>query len=219
MAELLGLGTTDQPYMRVSDEMLSSPLKTALKSERIPAELKDRASWPAPMRAEWGSDEGGAAGRAARIRQVEQFRRVGGALEEFRPDFVIIWCKDARESLKDYAVPPYWIQAHHQVEYKPYTSLGCKENVFDEDPDKVVTVRGHPAGAKHLVKGLAEAGFDPTYSLQPLHQNGLAHTFAGVVVHLDWDRRALQDADRAHAGRSVRAAAARRRRMLAPSVG
>jgi hypothetical protein len=189
MAELLGLGTTDQPYMRMADALLSNPLKGALRSERIRPELKDPANWPAPMREAWGNDEGVAAGAAARPRQVEQFRKLRAALDDFRPDFILIWSKDARESLKDFAVPQYWIQAHESVQFKPYTSLGRKENVFGEDADQLVTLQGHPAGARHLVKGLAEAGFDPTYSLEPMHPNGLAHTFSGVVVHLDWDKR------------------------------
>jgi len=189
MAEILGLGTTDQPYMRVSDEALSNPLKGALKSERIRQELKNPANWPAAMREQWADDDGAKAGAAARTRQVEQFRKLSAALDDFRPDFVLIWSKDGRESLKDYAIPQFWIQAHEKVDYKPFTSLGRKENVFGEDPERVVTLPGHPAGAKHLVKGLAESGFDPTYSLEPLHPNGLAHTFSGVVVHLDWDKR------------------------------
>lgn len=191
MAEILGIGTTDQPYMRISDEMLSNPMKGALKSERIPAEKKDPASWPAPMREQWGTDEGAKAGREARTRQVDHFRKLTAALDDFKPDFILIWSKDGRESLKDFAIPRYWIQAHESVDYKPYTSLGRKENVFGEDGDKVVTLPGHQAGAKYLVNGLVDAGFDPTYSLQAMHPNGLAHTFTGVTVHLDWDQRRL----------------------------
>jgi hypothetical protein len=177
--------------MRMIDELLSNPLKGALKSERIPEQLKNPAVWPAPMREQWGSDDGAAAGAAARTRQVEQFRKLRVALDDFQPDFILIWAKDGRESLKDFALPPYWIQAHDQVDYKPYTSLGRKENIFGEDGDKAVTLPGHPEGARYLVKGLAEAGFDPTYSLMPMHPNGLAHTFTGLTVHLDWDQRRL----------------------------
>lgn len=189
MAEILGLGTTDQPYMRMIDPLLSNPLKGAMRSERIRPELKDPANWPAPMRAQWGNDEGVTGAAAARAEQVEQYRKLRQVLDEFQPDFILIWSKDARESLKDFAIPQYWIQAHESVDFKPYTSLGRKENIFGEDGDKVVTLKGHPQGARYLVRGLAEAGFDPTYSLQPMHPNGLAHTFTGVVVHLDWDRR------------------------------
>lgn len=192
MAELLGLGTTDQPYMRMSDELISGPLKGALKSERIPEEMKDPASWPEPMRAQWGNDQGATAGAAARTHELEQFRMLSAALDDFQPDFILIWAKDARESLKDFAIAPYWIQAHDKVDFKPYMSLGRKENVFGEDGDKAVTLPGHQEGAKHLVRGLVESGFDPTYSLQPFHPNGLAHTFTGVTVHLDWDRRRFQ---------------------------
>jgi len=189
MAELLGLGTTDQPYMRMIDPLLSGPLKGALRSERIRPELKDPANWPAPMRELWGDDEGAAGGARARARQIEEFRKLRAALDDFRPDFILIWAKDGRESLKDFAIPQFWVQAHKEAQTKLYTSLGRKENLFGEDADRLVTIPGHPAGAKHLVRGLVDAGFDPTYSLEPMHPDGIAHTFKGVVFHLDWDRR------------------------------
>jgi hypothetical protein len=44
MAKILGLGTTDQPYLRMADALVSNPLKGALKSERIRPELKDSAN-------------------------------------------------------------------------------------------------------------------------------------------------------------------------------
>ncbi len=191
MAELLGLGTTDQPYMRMIDPLISSPLKGALKSERIPAERKDPKNWPKPMQEQWGDDEGATGGNRARTRQIEQFRKLRAALDDFKPDFILIWSKDGRESLKDFAIPQYWIQGHKETQTKLYTSLGRKENFFGEDADRLVTIPGHQDGAKYLVKGLVDQGFDPTYSLEPMHQDGLAHTFKGVAVHLDWDKRQL----------------------------
>jgi hypothetical protein len=175
--------------MRMADLLMSGPLKGALKSERIRPELKDPANWPAPMQELWGKDEGAAGGARSRARQIEQFRKLRGALDEFQPDFILIWAKDARESLKDFAVPQYCIQAHKSADSKLFTSLGRTENLFGEDPDRLVPVAGHPEGAKHLVRGLMNEGFDPTYSLEPMHPDGLAHTFKGVVVHLDWDKR------------------------------
>src|SRR5438034_202291 len=118
MAELLGLGTTDQPYMRMIDSLLSSPLKGALKSERIRPELKDPKNWPAPMREWWGDDEGTSGGRRARERQIEQFRKLRAALDDFRPDFILIWAKDDGESLKQFARPAFWIQAHPETHTK-----------------------------------------------------------------------------------------------------
>ncbi|HEY3115680.1 MAG TPA: hypothetical protein VGK54_02960 [Chloroflexota bacterium] len=189
MAELLGLGTTDQPYMRMIDPLLSSPLKGALKSERIRPELKDPKNWPAEMRELWGDDEGASGGRRARERQIPQFRKLRAALDDFQPDFILVWAKDGGESLKQFARPPFWIQAHTETHTKLYTSLGRKENLFGEDADRLITIPGHPDGAKYLVRGLIEHGFDPTFSLEPMHEDGLAHTFKGVVFHLDWDKR------------------------------
>ena len=189
MAEILGLGTTDFPLARMEDEFFTMILQQALKSEHMCPELRDPKNWPAAMQEEWGDDQGRSAGREAREYLVGQWRRLKAALDDFQPDFILVWSKDHLESLGRYAVPKYWIQAHEQVAIKPYTQFGSPKNIFGEDPDKEVIVKGHPAGAKFLVRGLQVGGFDPTYSVEPMHPGGLAHTFVGLTTHLDWDRR------------------------------
>lgn len=190
MAELLGLGITDFPFLRTSGSM-AGVLKMALaRGEHMKPEMKDPANWPAPMRAEWGEDEGLTASGPARERQVQNLKRIKAALDDFGPDFIIIWSKDHMESLKQFALPPYWIQAHDRVQTKPFS--GGAPNVFGEDPERVVTIEGHPQGAKYLIRGLQQAGLAPAYSLEALHPNGLTHTFQGGVVYLDWERREFQ---------------------------
>ncbi len=189
MAEILGIGTTDFPMARMSDDHFTRVLRQALDTDKVKPELRDPANWPEGMREEWGDDQGRTSARAAREYLTGQFSKLTSALDDFRPDFILVWSKDAGESLKNFSRPKFWVQAHDAVDIKPYTQFGAKDNYFGEDPDKVVTVKGHPEGAGHLIKGLQQAGFDPAYSTEPFHQGGLAHTFQGVITHLDWERR------------------------------
>ncbi len=183
MAEILGLATTDFPFLRAADGNMTGVLKGALaRGVHYTTETKDPANWPEQMRREWGDDEGLAVGKEKRAKQIEQFRKLRAALDEFKPDFILMWSKDNRESLGNGSLPPFWIQAHTSTEVKPGLSF------FGEDPDKVVTIKGHQEGAFYLINGLQETGFDVTYSLEPKHANGLAHTFVGILTHLDWDK-------------------------------
>jgi hypothetical protein len=193
MAEILGIGTTDMPFIRMNGS-LSGLLRSALAGDLLQGPMKDPANWPEPMRKEWGADEGLAAGEEAKLKQEPHFRKIKQALDDFKPDFIVDWSKDHMESLKSYALPQYWIQAHEETQYKPFAGMANfgLENRFGEDPERVVTLKGHQAGALHLVRGLQDEGFDPTYSTEQLHPGGLTHTFAGVAVHLDWDKREFE---------------------------
>ena len=188
MAEILGLGTTDFPSMRI-DGAMSGIFKGLLAGDKLSPDRKNPENWPVGMREEWGEDEGLAASLKVRAHEVEQFRKLRGALDEFKPDLILIWSKDHRESLKKFVVPQYMIQGHEQVDVKLYQNPYGGGNQFGEDPDKVTTIKGHPGAAMHLVRSLQDLGFDPTYSTEAMHPNGFAHTFCGVSVHLDWDNR------------------------------
>ena len=64
-------------------------LRRSMKDERVPAELRDPANWPAPMRAEWGDDEGLAAAARHRAALVDGFGVNGqdGGLSVIRNPF------------------------------------------------------------------------------------------------------------------------------------
>jgi hypothetical protein len=167
------------------------PFKGNLNGKHLKEEMKDPKNWPAAMQAEWGDDEGLATGQKARAHQIEQFEKLRGELDAFKPDFVLAWSKDSRESLKNFSVPQYWIGAHDSITAKVFQGPGGRESgetFFGQDFDREVDLPGHPEGAGHLIRGLQDAGFDPTYSTEALHPTGLAHTFCGVVTHLDWGR-------------------------------
>jgi hypothetical protein len=68
MAEILGLGCTHRPVMLRRNEDWTGMMRTSLDDPDMPAEMKDPAHWPAPLRAELGNDWGSAA--AGRAREV-----------------------------------------------------------------------------------------------------------------------------------------------------
>ncbi len=181
MGQVLGLGTTDFPRLRTADPGMVGPLRANLGGSHITAEAKDPANWSEPMRKEWANDEGLATGQAARDRQAGLFAKLNDELDAFNPDFILAFSKDSRESLKNFSIPPFWVQGHPQTDFKPGLTF-----FKDQDPERVVTLKGHQEGALHLVSGLQGAGFDTAYSTEVMHPAGIAHTFNGMTTHLSW---------------------------------
>jgi hypothetical protein len=151
--------------------------------------LKDPNNWPEEMRREWGDDQGAATGKAAQDHEIEQFRRVRTALDEFNPDLVLMLYRDIAETWRNMARPQYWIHAHDKADAKLFQVFGGRENYHEEDPDRVDTIPGHKEAAMYLARHLQDKGMNPMYCLEPIHQNGLGHNAIAGTVHLDWDRR------------------------------
>src|SRR4030095_12602272 len=97
MAEILGLGMTHYPPLAGRDENMMGILKGTLRDPAIPAELKDHANWPARMQEEYRDDQGKAAAAEHRQALLDGLDKIRKALDEFRPDFVLIWGDDQYE--------------------------------------------------------------------------------------------------------------------------
>ena len=191
MSEILGLGVTHFPGLTVPDEQMSGVLLRTLGSDRFPAELRDPARWPEPMRREWGTDRGATAAVEHRWRQVEAFRAVRKELERFAPDFVIIFGDDQYENFREDMIPPFCIFAAPDLSSRPFARKGVftNQNVWNAGPETIIPVTGHPEGAKYLISKLMDAGIDMTYAYTLRHDIGLAHAFINTVMYLDWDRQ------------------------------
>ena len=192
MAEIQGLGVTHYPGTALLDADMSIFLRRTLRSERIPPALKDPRNWPAPMREEWGDDQGARAAALHRGRLVRAFRRVREALDAFKPDFIVIWGDDQYENFREDMVPPFCIFILGEVASTPLAhELGREPlaNVWGEPADKVFTHMGHPAGARHLARRLIEEEFDIPYAYTMRDPRGLAHAFVNTILFLDYDRR------------------------------
>src|SRR6266550_4372652 len=82
MGEILGVGCTHRPLMLRPNEDWTFMMRAALDDPAMPAEMKDPARWPEPLRQELGNDWG--ASSAARGREVyrahfAEARRVNAA--------------------------------------------------------------------------------------------------------------------------------------------
>ena len=94
MGQILGLGVTHFPPLSGTDENLGRILKRALDDPAIPERMRDPSGWPAAMREEYGVDAGLTASRHHREALLTGFRNARRVLDEFAPDFVVIWGDD-----------------------------------------------------------------------------------------------------------------------------
>ncbi len=134
MGEILGLGMTHYPPLTGLDENMAAILRRVQQDPGLPARYRDPASWPAAMRAEYGSDGGTASATGHREALVEHFRKARRILDDFRPDVVIVWGDDQHENFTEDVIPPFCVLAYDQVEARPWQRPGIAPNVWNEPP-------------------------------------------------------------------------------------
>lgn len=189
MGELLGLGMTHFPPLSAQDDRLKAAFMRMLNHPANAAAKGDPDSWPDLLRREWGDDEGASAAATHRERLVGGLRRVRQELDEFAPDFVIIWGDDQYENFRESIIPPFCVLAYPEFGFQPWNGFHLGENVWGEPDDHEIHVAGVPGQAKVLVNALLADGFDVAYSYEPNEFEGLSHAFANTVMYLDYDRR------------------------------
>ena len=190
MAEIQLLGMTHYPPFGWNDASMAGIMRRLLADPDVPAEAKDPANWPQPMRVEWGDDAGTSAAPAHRAALIDGFDRVRAALESFDPDVILVWGDDQYENFKEDIVPPFSILAYPDREVQPYrTPVGqAFPSYWDEPPDRRVTVKGRPDIALALTAALIDDGFDVAYAYKPLHDEQLPHAFLNTLLFLDHRR-------------------------------
>ncbi len=192
MGEVLGLGMSHAPMFAWPDQYMADILRRDLKRPNIPQELKDPANWPAPMRAEWGDDEGLSSAKRHRDIVVNGFRQLREEMDSFNPDFVLIWGDDQYENFKEDVIPPFCVYAYDELDCLPYRQppiTDATTNVWDKPFDEVVRVRGHRDAASHIVQQLLLKDFDVAYAFKPHHHPTLAHAFMNTRNYLDYDQQ------------------------------
>ena len=147
MGEILGIGVTHFPGLMQPDAqmVLSEPHS---EQRALPAEMKEPASWPEPIRQEW-PQSGGKAAAEHRRRLVGGFRKAREALDAFKPDFVLIWGDDQYENFREDGVPSFCVFALETIDCRPFARPGRSEhgNVWGEGKDTVIqpTATARPA--------------------------------------------------------------------------
>ena len=184
---LLGLGITHYPGLSIQGN-LSRRIKICTSDPALPEHLRSIDNWPEPMQRQWGTDDGKSHSDEHRQAMIDGFRMARRALDEFHPDFCVIWGDDQFENYREDCVPAFSVLAYDAAEFQPWLHNQRGVNSWNEPKDKSFTIRGHRSGGKHLASSLLSEGFDIAYSYKPLHI-GLGHAFVNSVLYLDWDRR------------------------------
>src|SRR5713226_6490189 len=152
MGEILGIGLTHYPPLVHTDENMAGPLKYILRSPGLPEQYRRPENWPEAMRQEWGEDGGTSTARRHRQALVTWFRKARRVLDDFAPDFVVIWGDDQYENFREDVIPPYCVLAYDAIEVHPWAAR--TQNVWDEAKDTKFVYPGHRNGAKALASGL-----------------------------------------------------------------
>ena len=192
MAEILGLGVTHYPPLARPDNVMAGILDRVRESDRVPEAMRQPSAWPKAMQHEWAGNAGFAAAATHRQRLVDGFRRVRKALDDFAPDFVLIFGDDQYENFREDGVPPFCVFALDDIESRPFSrGFMAGGNVWNRGAEDVVRTRGHAAGGRYLAAKLLEAGFDASYAYRMRHEQGLPHAFINTLLFLDYDRTGL----------------------------
>jgi hypothetical protein len=130
------------------------------------------------MREELGDDEGKAAAAAHRAALLDGMKRVRNELDNFKPDFLVIWGDDQHENFTEDIIPAFCILAYDKIEAQPWRlrapGMPGSANVWKEGLDHVYSLKSHRAGALH-----PDCSPNLRYRLllRPLHLHGIGHAF------------------------------------------
>lgn len=215
MGEILGLGLSHYPPLRGTDHAMAGILRRNLQRPDVPDSWKDTKNWPKPMQEEWGADEGRSAAPKHRAEFVKHLQVLRKALDDFNPDFLVMWGDDQYENFHEDIIPAFCIYAYDDMELYPYrprrhhdvstapTDEGGgmstaeqppagppPQNAWGEGPDTVFRIPGKKDAAKWLARELlTNEHIDIAYSYKPLHYEGLSHAFLNGVMYLDYERK------------------------------
>jgi len=196
MAELLGLGLSHYPGPAVPAQFWPRHMQTQVERGRLKQEVfEDQASWPEPMRSEWGQDQGQAAAQRHRAQLLAGYRKLRQELDAFKPDLVVIWGDDQYENFRKDCVPPFCVFIREEATCEPFKESANRGafrtpiNVWGFSPDTVLTYRCHKAAANGLTRALLSDGFDVSYSLELRSTRGLSHSVAYALLYLDFDQQ------------------------------
>ena len=190
MGKIIGLGTTHSPPLLLPDKGPAGMFEQALKSLNIPEHYRDEANWPEDMQIEWSTDRGAVASALHRQRLIKCFREQRSILDEFKPDFVIIFGDDQYENFQEDIIPPFCIFGlDDPFESQPWINAryGKDGNAWNLPQDWTLRLRGHREGAKLIATELMKQGIPIPYAYKTLHQPTLAQAFQNTTIFLDYD--------------------------------
>jgi hypothetical protein len=195
MGEVLGAFVNHFPGFVHADSEMAMRLKQVISSDRVPDLLKDSRNWPEQMQREWGQDEGTTFAAEHRRQFLEGIRNIRQAIDDFKPDAVVIFGDDQYENFREDLIPPYCVYILPEFELRPFTGWmragHFQPNVWGEPQDQLFSFDGHPQLARFLAKSAIDAEFDMSYAYKIHYPDaeGLGHAFNYTMVYLDYDRK------------------------------
>ena len=167
---------------------MASLLRWTLTDPDIPESAKDPAGWPELMQREWGGDKGVTAAAAHRQALVDNLARCRRALDEFRPDVVVVWGDDQYENFREEIIPPFCVLAYDDLEVEPFELMNERgsPNAWGLPDHTAITIRGAADYARRLTSELIERGFDMAYSYQKRKDSPFPHAIANTQLFLDY---------------------------------
>ena len=172
-------------------------LRRPARRSGIPAAAKDQSKWPDAMREEWGNDCGAAAGAAHPRRCSSDCARRAQRLDEFKPDFILMWGDDQYENFREDIIPPFSILAYDADDREALgagteSAARCKgkPNIWDEaagfrDQASIAIARRRNTSSSSCS---SRSSTSPTPMSRSIHK-GLSHAFLNAVLYLDYDRK------------------------------
>lgn len=163
-------------------------LRWTLGDPDIPSEAKDPANWSASMRAEWGTDGGVASAANHRKILLENLSRCREALDDFRPDVVVVWGDDQYENFREEVVPPFCVLAYGDVEVNPFELMTRhgNPNPWGLPDDTTITLHGDAECARQLADALIGREFDVAYSYRKRSDAPFPHAIVNTQLFLDY---------------------------------
>ncbi|HEX6512647.1 MAG TPA: extradiol ring-cleavage dioxygenase [Chloroflexota bacterium] len=199
MGEILGIGCTHAPHLPLTDgTMANIYFRYNLRHEKTPAYWKDPANWPRGLIEEWGDDEGQTAARKHRAELVAGFRAARQAMDDFQPDFVLIYGDDQYENFREDLLPPFCAYASDELTLRSEKPRGGGGGLAAklglpltriEMPPLQATASGSKQLGTYVANELTGRGIDVACSWKLHHMENLGHAFSSTIDYLDWDRR------------------------------
>jgi hypothetical protein len=179
---------THFPPLSAQDERMTSAFTRMINHPSTPETAKAPGALPAELVAELGDDRGLAAAARHRAQLRRNLERVRTRIDEFAPDFVMVWGDDQYENFTESIIPSFCVLAYDEFVHKPWKNFHLGDNAWGEAADTELRVQGHAKAGRHLAGGLIESGFDVAYSYRANEFEGLSHAFTNTVMYLDYDR-------------------------------
>lgn len=179
MGEVLGIGCTHIGVGAQPERMADNYLRKNLAHPTTPAHLRDSKNWPTEMQTEWADDEGLEVAKKYKFTLEDGFRKARERIDEFNPDFVLIWGDDQYENITEDLIPPFTVFAIEDEILCPPESGRTIE----------ARISGHKEGGDHIVHELIKSGFEVACSWRLPHHHGYGHAIGNTVAFLDYAKR------------------------------